>query len=83
MFALPGIALTFQPSKVEVARSGDIAYTYGTYTMNLSDPKGQPLTDRGKYVTVYKKQAGGEWKAVVDIFNTDTPLAPPPAAKKK
>jgi len=24
-----------------------------------------------KYVVVWKKQPGGEWKAVVDIFNTD------------
>jgi ketosteroid isomerase-like protein len=34
------------------------------------------LTEKGKYVTVYKKQADGGWKAVADIFNADAPAAP-------
>ncbi len=78
MFALPGLALSFQTAKVEVARSGDMAYTHGAYTMTMNDAKGKPMTDKGKYVTVYRKQADGSWKAVADMFNTDLPLAAPP-----
>jgi ketosteroid isomerase-like protein len=37
------------------------------------------LTEKGRYVTVYKKQADGGWKAVVDIDSED---APPSPAKK-
>jgi uncharacterized protein (TIGR02246 family) len=33
LFANPGFSLTFQTEKVVVARSGDLAYSYGTYTM--------------------------------------------------
>ena len=25
----------------------------------------------GKYVVVWKKQPSGQWKAIVDVFNTD------------
>ena len=35
------------------------------------DATGNPVRVSGKYVVVWKKQAGGQWKAVVDIFNTD------------
>jgi ketosteroid isomerase-like protein len=34
------------------------------------------LTEKSKYVTVYKKQADGRWKAVADIGNEDAPPAP-------
>lgn len=78
MFEAPGFSLTFEASKVEVARSGDIGYSYGTYSMTMNDPKGAPTNDKGKYVTVYRKQADGKWKAIVDTFNSDLPLAPPP-----
>lgn len=77
MFGMPGFALTFSGNKVEAAASGDIGYTYGAYSLTMNGPDGKPMTDRGKYVTVFKKQADGSWKAVADIFNTDMP---PPAA---
>ena len=75
MFATPGFSLSWQTTKAEVARSSDIAYSVGTYRMGLDDPKGNPVTDRGKYVTVWRKQPNGNWKAIVDIFNTDLPGA--------
>ena len=78
MFALPGFSLHFESSKVEVARSGDIGYSEGSYELQMNDPKGNPMTDTGKFVTVWKKQADGSWKALADIFNSDLPVPPPP-----
>jgi ketosteroid isomerase-like protein len=52
----------------------------GTYQGTMNDAKGKPITDRGKYVTVWKKQADGNWKVVVDIFNSNLPA--PEAAKR-
>jgi uncharacterized protein (TIGR02246 family) len=66
--------------RVETAKSGDLGYSQGTYNMTFSDPKtGKVLAEKGKYVTVFQKQADGGWKAVEDIFNED---APPTLAKK-
>lgn len=76
LFATPGFSLSWQVTKVEVARSGDIGYSLGTYQMGMNDPKGNPVTDRGKYATVWRKQPDGNWKAIVDMFNTDLPRAP-------
>lgn len=71
----PAFALSVQPTKVEVSRMGDLAYLVGTYEFTVSDPDGKPLTDRGKYVDVWKKQPDGTWKHVIDIWNSDQPAA--------
>ena len=75
-----GASISWQATKVEVARSGDLAYIVGVYQLTMKDPKGNPAPDHGKFVEVWKKQADGKWKVVADIFNSDLP-APAPAEK--
>jgi len=82
LFATPGFSLSFKTTKVEVSRSGDLAYSYGTNTVTMNDPKGKPLTDKGKYVAVYRKEPDGKWKVVADIGNSDLPPPAPPPKKK-
>jgi uncharacterized protein (TIGR02246 family) len=73
----PNFALTFEATRVDVAKSGELGYTQGAYSMTMSDPKTkQPMTDKGKYVTVFKKQADGSWKAVSDMISSDLPAPP-------
>ncbi len=79
MMANPGFALSWQANKVEASRGGDLAYSMGTYEVTMNRPKGKPVTDRGKYVTVWKKQADGKWKGAANIYNSDLPA--PGAAK--
>lgn len=81
MLADANFSITFEPSRIEVAKSGDLAFTQGPYKMTFSDVKGEKFNDEGKYLTVYRKGAGGSWKAVEDTFMTDLPLPPPPPAK--
>jgi uncharacterized protein (TIGR02246 family) len=65
---------TFAATKVDVSKSGDLGYSQGTYSITMTDAKTKkPVTEHGKYVTVYKKQADGAWKAVEDINNADGP----------
>jgi uncharacterized protein (TIGR02246 family) len=75
----PAMALKFQASKVEVSKSGDLAYTQGSYTLTVTDPQTKKIiNDHGSYVTVYRKMASGLWKAVSDIASS---AVPPPAPK--
>jgi uncharacterized protein (TIGR02246 family) len=62
--------LTFATTYVEVARSGDMAYEYGTYKLVTEVKKGKPKEEKGKYATVWKKQRDGGWKVALDIDNT-------------
>jgi ketosteroid isomerase-like protein len=74
MMADPNFALSFQGRRADAAKGGDMVYTLGTYSLTRSDPKNKkPVTDSGKYMTVYKKQTDGTWKAAVDSINSDLP----------
>lgn len=64
----PALALSREPAKLEVATSGDLAYTQGSYTLTATDPQTkQTVHDHGSYVTTYRKQGDGAWKAVAEI----------------
>lgn len=67
----PSFALSFAAENVVVARSGDLAYETGSYTMTTSGPDGTPATGEGHYVCVWQKQSDGTWKAVVDAPVSD------------
>jgi ketosteroid isomerase-like protein len=69
----PALSLRFHAERVEVSASGDLAYTQGTYTYRSTDPHShQPVDDHGSYVTTYRRQANGSWKAVDDIASSGT-----------
>jgi len=75
IFADPNFSMSFQNTRAVASKGGDLVYTMGTYAMTVTDPKTKkPVTDKGKYLTVYQKQADGSWKAVADTYNSDTAM---------
>lgn len=66
-------AVTFKTTDLVV--TGDYAIETGAYDMTAQGPppKGTPVRDVGKYVTIWKRQADGSWKIFRDIANTDQP----------
>lgn len=77
--ALPNLSLNWQPARITVARSGDIATELGGYTMSFDTPQGR-VNDAGSYTTVWQK-VNGEWLIASDIVTSSQPLpAPPPSA---
>jgi len=67
---------TWHANKVGVARSGDLGYTSGTTENSIKDASGKTKSDKGKYLTVWKKQTDGSWKVLYDMFNSDLPPTP-------
>lgn len=78
MLADPQFSLVLVPNRVEVAKSGDLAFTQGPYKMSFSDIRGNKFEDEGKYLTVWRKLPDGTWKIIEDTMNSDLPLPPPP-----
>ena len=72
----PAFALSFAADTVVVARSGDLAYETGNYTMTMTGPDNRPATEQGHYVVVWRKQADGAWKVAVDVPVSDPPAGP-------
>jgi uncharacterized protein (TIGR02246 family) len=76
--------ISWKTTRVEIAKSGDLAVLTGTYDMTMKDG----TKDHGKYCEVWEKQTDGKWKCGTDIFNSDLPAAPvtsptPGAAERK
>ena len=68
--------LTWKPDFADIAASGDLGYTVGYWEKPWTDDKGQRVVSRGKYLTVWRKQADGKWKVVADIGSEDAPEPP-------
>lgn len=64
--------LRWKAEKCVVSASGDLGYCWGRYDYKGKNKEGVDTTWYGAYCTVYKKEADGSWKAVVDQ-NNDTP----------
>ncbi len=71
LLQLPGVSLTFKPTRIDVSSAGDMAADIGTYKLSFDSKQGR-VQDQGKYVVVWKK-VDGEWQAFADIFNTKLP----------
>lgn len=59
------------------SKGGDMGVTVGQYTRTPLTP-GRPVVT-GRYVTVWRKDASGQWKALVDIGENDPVQAATPA----
>lgn len=59
-----GVILDWKPDFIDVAKSGDLAYTYGPYHV-ISKDNGDTLAI-GIFHTVWKRQPKGEWRFVWD-----------------
>ena len=76
--------INWNTTRVEIAKSGDLAVLTGTYDVTMKDG----TKDHGKYCEVWEKKADGNWKCGTDMFSSDLPAAPatspaPGAAERK
>jgi uncharacterized protein (TIGR02246 family) len=71
LMAKPGFSLHFEPTRIVVAKSRDVAFDVGTFELTMNDEHGKPATVTGKYLVAWAKQKDGQWKAEADSFNTD------------
>lgn len=69
----PNITLTWHANKVDVSQSGDLAYAVGAYDLSTKDAQGKLVSDHGKTIEVFRKQADGSWKVVADMYSSDLP----------
>jgi uncharacterized protein (TIGR02246 family) len=76
-----GWSVSWKPTRVEVAASGDLAYAIGTYESSMTDADGNPVTDQGKFLDTFAKQADGSWRMTVIIYSSDLPVAGAPASE--
>ena len=57
--------LTWVPITADVAHSGEMGYTYGTYSLNIKNIG----KEEGTYCTIWRKDKNHTWKFVLDTGN--------------
>lgn len=77
------LTLTWEPQRAEITPGGKLGYTTGRFHSVRKAPDGQTIERTGTYISLWRKQADGSWKAIADVGDPDAPPAapatPPPA----
>ena len=61
--------LDWWPEDGEVAASLDFGYTWGNFVSTTTGNDGTQTVSKGKYLNVWKKNADGQWRVLVDMGN--------------
>jgi len=61
----PDRRMSGESLNAEAAKSGDLGYTYGRYSLTAADPAGDP--ERGHYVRVWTRNRSGQWKLALEV----------------
>jgi ketosteroid isomerase-like protein len=74
--------LRWRPSFADVARAGDMGYTFGPWEFK-GDVHDERPSGFGHFVTIWKKQADGSWRFAVDlgISHPEPKIAEPEPSK--
>lgn len=70
MFKIPDFKISW--TTVSAGVDGNTGYTAGTYEDSYKDASGKTINEKGKYLCVWRKGADGKWKAIHDMWNSDS-----------
>jgi ketosteroid isomerase-like protein len=69
--AIPGFHITWTSSEASLSPDGQLGFVLSTNAVTMPGPGGQLVTTRGRGVTVWRREAEGEWRCAVDIWNDE------------
>jgi ketosteroid isomerase-like protein len=71
--------LSWSPEHVDISKDGTAGWTDGVWTfLGAPDAKGERAKASGHYLTVWKKNMDGQWKAAADMGIKDPVLPSAP-----
>ncbi len=67
--AIPGFSITWEPERATVSNDADLGFMVERNRVTFAEATGAVREQFGKAVTVWRKDATGAWKCVVDTWN--------------
>lgn len=64
------VELTLEPRDIDI--SGELGYEIGRFSRTLRRRHGAPFQEAGKYVVIYRADGSGGWRAIAEMFNSDS-----------
>lgn len=68
---IPGFRITWTSTEVNFSPDGNLAYMFSRNAVTMNGADGKPTTTEGRAVTIWRREADGQWRCVVDIWNTE------------
>lgn len=72
----PGYTASFEPTKIMVSSSGDMAYELGVFAAASRSADGTTLRTVGKHLVTWKKH-DGRWLVTAEAISSDSPRPTP------
>jgi uncharacterized protein (TIGR02246 family) len=70
MLAMPEFKMSWKTESAGV--NGNLGYTAGTFEDSYKGADGKTVSEKGKYLCVWRKGADGKWQAIHDMWNSDS-----------
>jgi ketosteroid isomerase-like protein len=58
--------MSWTPAAAMMSPSGDMGFSWGHYEGRSIDVNGFSVVNKGRYMTIWRKEKNGEWKIVLD-----------------
>lgn len=70
---IPGFDIRWEPLSAHMSEDGSMAYLIERNEMAFDDSLGNRVVQHNKVVTVWRKNEDGNWKNVIDMWNSGPP----------
>jgi ketosteroid isomerase-like protein len=70
---IPGFSISWKSYDIHFSSDAKLAYMYGENLMTMNDSTGKKMSFPGRGYTIWRKEADGNWKCVVDFWNDAPP----------
>lgn len=68
---IPGFRITWESKDAMLSPDGQLAYLMSRNEVTMNAPDGMPITSEGRAVTIWRREADGEWRCAVDVWNAE------------
>ena len=68
---IPGFRISWTSTDVTISPDGQLAYMFSQNAVTMNSADGVPTTTKGRAVTIWRREADGEWRCAVDIWNAE------------
>jgi ketosteroid isomerase-like protein len=66
---IPGFQINWTTTDVTFSPDKKLAYMFSQNAVTMNGPDGNPVTTKGRAVTIWRREPDGEWRCAVDIWN--------------
>jgi len=67
---IPGFNISWRSANVNFSPDGKLAYLSSENLITMTDSAGKKISMPGRGYTIWRKEADGDWKCAVDIWNS-------------